>query len=79
MPCGGCHVDKNRKNTLWRSTLILRVSMSAASAVLMQASLQRTALAADIKCLRHFDRRRAINHNKQRQVRMGLEYTVVRT
>ena len=54
-------VDKNHKNTLWRSTLILRVSMPAACALLMQASLQRHAPTAAIKCLRHFARRRAIN------------------
>ena len=43
----------------------LRVPMPVARALLVQASLQRTAQATAIKCLRHFTRRRAINHNKQ--------------
>ena len=42
----------------------LRVSMPAACALLVQASLQRTAPTTGIKCLRHFARRRAINRNK---------------
>ena len=42
----------------------LRVPMPVARALLVQASLQRTAPTAAIKCLRHFARRRAINHNK---------------
>ena len=42
----------------------LRVSMAVARALLVQASLQRTAQTTAIKCLRHFARRRAINRNK---------------